>query len=412
MRQGLPEAGTPWHELEAEMRALAASDVDWRRGRTAVYVFNAGEEVHRVGREAYAMFMAENGLGLRAFPSLKRMEEEVVGFGLSLLHAPPDAAGDMTSGGTESIAMAMKACRDWWRARGRPTDGGEVVAPRSAHPAFDKAAHMLGLTVVRTPLGADLRADPQAMAEAVGERTLMLVGSAPCFPYGLIDPIEEIAALARERGLWMHVDACVGGYFIPFAAMNGVAIEPFDFAVEGVWSMSADLHKYGYAPKGASTVLYRSAEMRACQVFDVDVWPNGRMTTPTMAGTRPGGAIAAAWAVMRHLGIAGYREKAAQVVAARRAVQEGVTGLGFRALGEPRLGLLAFGDPSRDVLAVADAMRERGWVSSRVAAPDGIHLMLSPAHVDFVADYLEDLAAATAETAAAGRRSDGRGFYA
>ena len=329
MRKSIPDKGAPWDAIQRELESFGKGDADWRSARTAVYVFNPGEDVMRVAKDAYAMYQSENALGPLAFPSLKRMEDEVIGMGLSLLHAPEGAAGNMTSGGTESIMMAVKACRDQARSEGRDTLDAEILAPISVHPAFDKAAHYLGLRVVRVAVADDLRADVGAMARAVTERTLMLVGSAPCFPYGLIDPIEELDALARQRGLWLHVDACVGGYFAPFARMNGIEVPAFDFELEGVRSMSADLHKYGYAAKGASTVMHRSEEQRAHQSFEFDGWPSGHMSTPNMAGTRPGGAIASAWAVMHYLGIDGYRAKARQVTDTREKLTRGVERLGL-----------------------------------------------------------------------------------
>jgi glutamate/tyrosine decarboxylase-like PLP-dependent enzyme len=271
-----------------------------------------------------------------------------------------------------------------------------IVAPRSAHPAFDKAARYLGMEVVRTPLGPDLKADPAAMAAALTPRTVMLVGSAPCFPFGLVDPIPELSRLAEARDLWLHVDACVGGYFAPFARMNGVELPDFDFALPGVQSVSADLHKYGYAAKGASTVTYRDPARHACQAFHFDDWPCRAMTTPTFAGTRPGGAIAAAWSVMRYLGVEGYRERARTVVAARARLEARVRELGLTVHGEPRLGLVAFGARDVDILAVGVRMRSLGWVSSRTQGPDGIHPMLSPGHAGVLETYLRDLEACLA----------------
>ena len=241
MRQRLPDAGTPWTDLATRMKDMASGDVDWRHGRAAVYVFDPGPDVLAVQREAYTMFMAENGLGPRAFPSLAAMERAVVDFGLGLLNAPDDADGTMTSGGSESILLAVKTARDYAAAHGMDVTRGEIVAPFSAHPAFDKAAHLMGLKLVRVPLGADLLPDLAAMNAAIGPRTFMMVGSAPCFPYGLIEPIAALGRIAQTHGLWLHVDSCVGGYFAPFAAMNGEDVPPFDFRVAGVMSMSADL---------------------------------------------------------------------------------------------------------------------------------------------------------------------------
>ncbi|HWA60407.1 MAG TPA: aminotransferase class I/II-fold pyridoxal phosphate-dependent enzyme [Caulobacteraceae bacterium] len=388
MRAQLPAAGEPWPALRERMAAMGEGDVDWRHGKTAVYVFNAGEDVEQVQREAYALYMAENGLGPAAFPSLKGMEEAVIGYGLSLLHAPEEATGSITSGGTDSITMAMKAARDVARRKGRP-GRLNVVLPRSAHLAFDKAAALMEVEVRRTPL-KDFLADVQAMDAAADDDTIMIVGSAPCFPYGLMDPIAELGALAQARGLWLHVDACVGGYAAPFVRMNGADIAPFDFEVAGVSSMSADLHKYGFCAKGASTVLFRSAELWKAMVFDFRDWPGGRMVTPTLAGTRPGGAIAAAYAVMTYLGVEGYRERHGQVVAAREIIEAGVRERGYAVHGRPQLGLVSFSGMA-SAPALWMKMRERGWFTSTTSEPPGLHLMLSPVHREVAHTYLEDL---------------------
>ncbi|ACG78650.1 putative sphingosine-1-phosphate lyase [Phenylobacterium zucineum HLK1] len=391
MAAALPQTGADWPDLKARMQEMGAGDVHWREGKTAVYVFNAGPEVEQVQKEAYALFMSENGLGPAAFPSLARMEAEVVGYGLSLLNAPEGAAGTITSGGTDSITMAVKAARDHARKVRGVTGPLNLVLPRSAHPAFDKACAVMEIEVRRTPL-KDWLADPEAMAAAADDRTVMIVGSAPNFPYGLIDPIGALSDLATARDLWLHVDACVGGYIAPFVRMNGGDIPPFDFKLPGVRSISADLHKYGYCAKGASTVLFRSAELHRLMVFDFNDWPGGRMVTPTLAGTRPGGAIAAAWAVMTFLGVEGYRRKHGQVTRARERIEAGVRELGFSVIGRPQLGLLAFARQDVDCLAVWAKLRERGWFTSVTTEPRGLHLMLSPVHAEIADSYLADLA--------------------
>lgn len=392
MRTSMPDAGSDWPTLKQQMIDRGAGDARWREGRTAVYVFNAGEDVARVQKEAYTLYMSENGLGPLAFPSLKQMEDEVIGMGLSLLHAPEGAAGTMTSGGTDSITMAVKTARDYAIAEKGLQGKGNLVLPYSAHPAFDKAAKLMQLEVRRIPLRADLLADADAMAAAVDANTIMLVGSAPSFPYGLIDDIAALGAVAERLGVWLHVDACVGGYIAPFVRMNGTDIPPFDFDVSAVMSMSADLHKYGYCAKGASTVLYRSAELHAHMVFDCDNWPGGRMITPTLAGTRPGGAISAAWAVMNYLGVEGYRRKQSEVTEARRRIEEGVKALGFEVLGRPLLGIVAFSHPELDVFAIYKQMYRKGWFTSLTTEPPALHLMLSPFHLTVTDIYLKDLA--------------------
>lgn len=391
MRSPLPDTGAPWPDLQARMLGYATGDVAWRDGKTAVYVFNAGPEVEQVQKQAYALFQSENGLGPTAFPSLKRMEDEVIGFALGLLHAPDDAAGNITSGGTDSITMAVKAARDFARKAGGVTGPLNMVIPRSAHPAFDKACAVMEIEVRRTAL-VDYLADPAAMVAAADASTMMIVGSAPNFPYGLMDPIAALSELALARDLWLHVDACVGGYIAPFVRMNGAAIAPFDFQLAGVRSMSADLHKYGYCAKGASTVLFRSEALRKHMVFDFKDWPGGRMVTPTLAGTRPGGAISAAWAVMNFLGVAGYREKQALVTAARETIAAGVEALGFTVLGAPKLGILAFTRADVDCVALWSRLRERGWFTGVTTEPKSLHLMLSPIHAQVADAYLADLA--------------------
>lgn len=398
----MPERGRAWDDVRRDMISRGAGDVAWRDGKTAVYVFNAGEDVHALQHEAYGLFMAENGLGPLAFPSLAQMEKDVISMALGLLHGPEGSTGAITSGGTDSITMAIKAARDHARAAGKPRDGQNIVIPRSGHLAFHKAALLMDIEIRSVPLKTDgsYEADPAAMAEAIDGATIMLVGSAPQFPHGIIDPITELAKVAEAKDVWLHVDACVGGYFAPFARMNGVPVPDFDFAIPAVKSMSADLHKYGYCAKGASTVLFRSAELYKHMPFNLRDWAGAPMKTPTLAGTRPGGAISAAWAVMNVLGIEGYREKQGLVCATRERMEAGVRALGFEVLGKPLLGLMAFRHPAADTLALYSAMRARGWFTSITAEPPSLHLMLSPKHAEVAGDYLDDLAQSLADVQA------------
>ena len=404
----MPTDGRDWAELKREMIERGTGDAKWREGKTAVYVFNAGEDVAAVQKEAYTLYMSENGLGPLAFPSLKQMEDEVIGMGLSLLHAPEDGAGTITSGGTDSITMAVKAARDHARATRGVSAAANLVAPFSAHPAFDKAAHLMDIEVRKVPVGDNLLADVAAMADAIDEQTVMLVGSAPNFPYGLIDPIEALGRVAEARSLWLHVDACVGGYFAPFARMNGLPVAPFDFSVPGVRSISADLHKYGYTAKGASTLFHRSAAQREHQVFQFDAWPAGGMTTPTAAGTRPGGAIASAWAVLHYLGVEGYREKARLVTDTRAHLMTEIAAHpALRTFGDPQLGLFTYGSDELDIFAVWGRMAKRGWFTGLVTEPRGIHLMLSPVHAQVADEYLRDLRESVDDVAATGEDAAG-----
>ena len=399
----MPEQGRPWQDVKQEMQTRGANDAKWRDGRTAVYVFNAGDEIAAIQKEAYAAFMSENGLGPLAFPSLAQMEKDVVSMGLGLLHGPDGSTGAMTSGGTDSITMAIKTARDYARSQGRARERANIVLPFSAHLAFDKAAVLMDIEVRRIPIKTDgtYEADVAEMVASCDDDTIMIVGSAPNFPHGIIDPIEALSNAAIKKGLWLHVDACVGGYFAPFARMNGVPVPAFDFELPGVHSMSADLHKYGYAAKGASTVLFRSEALFEHMPFDMNQWSGAPMKTPTLAGTRPGGAISAAWAVMNHLGVEGYKRLQGQVCATRERVEEGVKRLGFEVLGNPMLGLVAFRHPDHHAFAIYGEIYRRGWFTSVTKSPPSLHLMLSPKHADFIEDYLADLEASVQAVAAA-----------
>lgn len=397
-----PIQGTPWPELRTQLEAAGQRDIAWRDGRLPMFIHFAGDDVLEVAKQAFLMYFSENGLGLRAFGSLATFESEVVAMGLDLLHGDADCRGAMTTGGTESIFLAVKAARDTALAQRPGIRRPQMVLPASAHPAFDKAAHFMGLEVVRTPLGAGFLADPAAMAAAITDDTVLLVGSAPAYPHGVVDPIGEIAALAEGRGLWMHVDACVGGYFAPFARMLGVSLPDWDFTVPGVTSISADLHKYGYTAKGASTLFFRNAKAFSAMGWAFDNWQRGQYFTHTLVGTRAGGAIAAAWAVMRYLGADGYKRITERVLATRRALADGATALGLPPLGNPQLGILAFGSPEHDMGAIGARMNKRGWVTALNKNPAGIHHMLNLTHEPVISRYLADLAEAMAEVRAAG----------
>ncbi len=390
----LPPHGKSQAELRRMMAAARAQDVHWREGRVFSLVYYAGEDVERVAQEAYSTFFAENALNPTAFPSLRRFESEVIAMTASLLHADTQVAGNMTSGGTESLLMSMLTAREWARAHHPHIATPEVVLPASAHPAFDKAAHYFGMRLVRTPLREDFRADVAAMEEAITPNTVMLVGSAPSYPQGVVDPIAHIAALAQARDLLCHVDACVGGMMLPFIERLGYPTPPWDFRVPGVTSISVDLHKYGYTAKGASIILYRTKALRRHQLFASIDWPGGIYASPTMAGTRPGGVIAAAWAVMTYLGEDGYLERARTVMDVRDAILAGVASIpDLHVLSDPDMSILALASETLDIYLVADEMSVRGWHLDRQQNPPSLHMTLHYGHKEIVKPFLQDLRA-------------------
>lgn len=392
-----PARGKPKEEVFRAMRQMRDGDVNWRQGRVFSLVFYAGEDVAQVIREAYTLFLSENALNPTAFPSLRRMEAEVVAMSAALLGGDAQACGAMTSGGTESILMAVKTAREW-AARTRPEiHSPEMVLPLSAHPAFDKAAHYFGVKAVRTPLRPDFRADVDAMRAAINPNTILLVGSAPSYPQGVVDPIGEISELALESNLLCHVDACVGGFMLPFVRCLGYPIPDFDFRLPGVTSISADLHKYGYAAKGASVILYRTAELRRCQFFITTDWPGGIYASPAMAGTRPGGAIAAAWAVLNYLGEEGYLRLAREVMQATEKLKAGINAIrGIKILSDPEMSVMAIGSNGLNLYEVGDEMSLRGWQLDRQHFPPCLHLTINYAHVGIVDGFLRDLRASAA----------------
>lgn len=389
-----PEQGMAPERVLAELRRRKQGDVAWQGGRSPAFVFKANSTVDALGRDAFVEYFAENALGaFSAFPSVRGLEQEVVAMALDLFHGPEDAAGFMSTGGSESILLAVQACRKRAREqRGEPRHCGNIVASETLHPAFDKAASLMDLTIRRVPVDQDWRADIKAMEAAIDDDTILLVGSAPNFPYGMIDPIAELSRIALARSLWLHVDACVGGYLAPFARMLGRPLPAFDFELEGVCSMSADLHKYGFAPKPASTVLYRSADLAAYQPFEYNDWPSGRFLTTTVVGTRPAGGVAAAWATLRHLGKAGYCSITQELLA---GIDEYRVALGdieeLYIVGEPDLAIVAFGARNLDAYAIAKQLATRGWLPSLVKRPRAIHRMMSMLHVETQAQYLHDL---------------------
>jgi glutamate/tyrosine decarboxylase-like PLP-dependent enzyme len=392
MATQLPQNGTDSAELLEQMKQLRRDDVDWHGGRVWSLVYHIDDEVGEFLRKAHALYMEVNGLNLSTFPSLRKYETEVVSMAAHLLNGGDTACGTLTSGGTESILMALKTARSWAKATKPQIKFPEVVAPISAHPAFNKAAEYLGLKLVMTPLRNDYRADVQALANAITPNTILVVGSAPSYPQGVVDPIPEIAALAQQHGILCHVDACVGGFMLPFLRKLGKPVPAFDFAVPGVTSMSADLHKYGYAAKGASLILHRTPELRQYQFYVYTGWTGGIYASPAAAGTRPGGSIAAAWGILNHLGESGYLKLAERTWEHTQRLRQGIEAIeGLRLVGDPDMTLLSFTSDQFDIYAVGDEMTIRGWHIDRQQNPPNLHLTVMANHGPVVEPFLHDL---------------------
>jgi sphinganine-1-phosphate aldolase len=413
----LPERGLDTDQVLRTVRDLAAREEPrWRDGLASGAVYHGGDDHVAFLNQVYATASQVNPLHADLWPSGAKFEAEIVAMTAAMLGG--DAAGDdpsrqvvgtVTSGGTESILLAMKAYRDRARtgARRRVTRP-EVVAPTTAHVAFDKAAQYFRIKLVRVPVGADYRADVGAMRRAVTRNTVALVGSAPSFPHGVVDPIEELAAVAAERGIGFHTDACLGGFVLPWARRLGYDVPAFDFRVPGVTSMSADTHKFGYAAKGTSVVLYRGTELRSHQYFTATEWPGGLYFSPTLAGSRPGGLSAACWAAMVATGEDGYLEATRRVLETGAAIRDGIAAIPrLRVLGDP-LWVVAFASDTVDVYRVLDRMTRRGWSLNGLHRPPAVHLCVTLRHTRpgvaerFLADLETSVAEAEAEPTAAG----------
>jgi len=389
-----PEKGLEESAIWQVMDCAKQGDVDWRGGRLpGFYVHFANDDVDRVGKIAFQKFQATNALGLGAFPSIKKFESEVVEWALSLFQAKEGVAS-ITSGGTESIFIALKTAREWAKATRPEVTHAKMVISHSAHPAFDKAAKYLGLEVVRIAPRADFKTDIDALKGALDDQTIVIGGSAPQFTIGVFDQIEELAAIAESRNIWFHTDACVGGFLSPFVEQNGHAIPAWDFRVKGVKSISADLHKYGFAPKGASIVAFADAGYQKFQVFDFTNWSRGRYVTSTFAGTRSGASIAAAWAVMRFLGNEGYRKIAEQVWQIRERLLREIPAIdGLFVCGDPELTVMSYGSKTLDVGDIAAGLAAKGWYTVTPSLnPPAINLgILSLAFGEVLDLYLNDL---------------------
>ena len=397
---------TSAEDILAELRSLRAADLPTHGGRTLAYVYDSGlAGVDELAASAHALASSANGLDPTAFPSLLRMENDLVAAAADLLGGSAETVGSVTSGGTESCLLSVLAARD---ARPEITSPN-VVLPTTAHAAFHKAAHFFGVRPISVPVDpTTFRADPAAMAAAIDESTVLVVASAPSYAHGVVDPIPEIAAAAAARGVRMHVDACIGGWVLPYFVKLGADVPPFDFGVEGVTSISVDLHKYAYCPKGVSVLLHASAELRRSQYFASADWPGYTMLNTTLQSTRSGGPLAAAWAVLKHIGEDGYLKLASDTRDAVREIRAGIETIdGLRILGDPDSTLLAMTSTGDfDLFTVADEMRERGWYTqpqfAHQSSPMNLHLTITAANRGNEKEFLADLTASAEAARAAG----------
>ena len=408
------EAPTDADTVRNELMALSRDDVDVFGGRVFSLAYVPDPVTQALSNDAYRMFAHTNGLNADAFPSLRRMQADVVSQMLGWSHGPAGAAGFMTSGGTESLILAVRSAL---RMRITSASAGDsssprlapgrfnMVLPTSAHAAFEKAADYFDVEARRIPVMPDWRANVSMMADAVDADTILLIGSAPQYPQGVVDPIAELSDLALSRHIPLHVDACIGGVTLTFLERAGEHVPLWDFRLDGVTSLSVDLHKYGYTAKGAGVLLYRDKQRRAAQTFVTDNWLGGLYGSSGILGTKSGGPIASAWAVMRHLGDSGFQ---ALTMSARRAALRLADHLEqhevFQLRSQPDSTLVSFGTHRNDesIFAIADVLRTKGWYLDRQGPPPSLHATVNAVHESVMTEFLRDLDEAASEVSASG----------
>jgi glutamate/tyrosine decarboxylase-like PLP-dependent enzyme len=399
----IPQTGKSPEEILKNLQQFKQHDLAWRDGRVLAYVYDAGKDVEAVVKQAFTMYLSENALDPTTFPSTLHMERDIMRMVANLLRGDEHVVGNVSTGGTESIMLAVKTARDWAKAEKGITAPEMVLCP-TAHAAFHKAAHYLGVALRVVPFESDtFQVDMEAMVAAINENTILLVASAPCYSHGVMDDVVAVASLAQKHDILCHVDACIGGFQLSFMRLLGYKIPPFDFTVPGVTSISIDLHKYGYSAKGASVILYRSKEIRRYQIFSCLSTTAYAIINPTVLSTKSGGPLAGAWAVLNYLGEEGYLRITKEVAEATQTLIDGINAMpDLYVLGEPVMCIFALESDTVNVFQLADVMRSKGWYLQPQFSADplhpNIHITVNQSTVPHVADFLRDLAAGVAET--------------
>ncbi|KAJ1656417.1 Dihydrosphingosine phosphate lyase [Dispira simplex] len=400
--RALPVTGRSEHDIMADLKRRNEMNTQWQEGKVSGTVYHGGEELNKLITEAFGLFTVSNPLHPDVFPGLRRMEAEVVSMVLGMYHAPTEAVGTTTSGGTESIIMAVRAHLVWAQHHRGVTDP-EIVLPATAHAAFDKAAEYFGIRVIHIPIDAETKqVHIPSVQRAISGNTVMLVGSAPNFPHGIIDDIEALSQLATKHKVGLHVDCCLGGFLVPFMEQAGYPLPLFDFRLPGVTSISCDTHKYGFAPKGSSVVMYRNKALQHSQYFVAPDWPGGIYASPTIAGSRPGALIAGCWAAMMYMGEQSYVDSTRRIVSATRYVKEQIEAIPeLRLIGDPLVSVVAFAAyVPVNIYGVNDELHARGWNLNVLQYPACLHFCFTLPSASMAEQFVRDLKEAVAKVKA------------
>ncbi len=388
----IPENGVSKAELVIRLETLKSADARWDLGKVFGFVYHPGNHYARMSEEYLNAFLYESTLNPSIFPSLKDFETDITRMVVELMHGDSQVAGNITSGGSESIFLALKVARDSAVGKIPEDTQWEVILPETTHPSFLKACHYLGIKAVIVPVGEDKRADAKGMERAITSSTILMACSAPCYPYGVVDPVRDIGRIALKHKVLFHVDACMGGFMLPFLEELGYPVPGFDFRTPGVSSISIDAHKYGYAPKGVSVILYKNRKLRRKQFFVHADWSGGIFASTAFMGTKSGGPLAGCWAVMNHLGREGYKTIASQVMKTTRKIWEGIElHPGLHIIGNPDMSVLAFTSENGDIFNIGDALSTKGWHLDRLQFPDALHLTITQLNIGKEEEFLADL---------------------
>lgn len=396
----IPFEGRNPQDILHDLRALKKDDIQWRNGRLFSYIYHPGDEGEALLKAAYSEYLTENGIDPTSFPSLVQMENDVIGFMGKWLRGDENVVGHLTTGGTESLLLALKTARDRARALQPHITKPEVILPFTVHSSFFKACAYFDLVPVVIPVRDDYRADVEAIRNAITENTVLITASAPSYAFGVVDPIREIGEIALENDILFHVDACIGGFIVGGARLAGLPADDFDFSVPGVTSISVDIHKYGYAAKGCSALLYKNDEIRKYQYFICADWTGYSIVNPTMLSSKTGGPLAGAWAMFNYFGENGYVNLAKETIATTQKLAAGINRIpGLKVLGDvPKGSLFTFicEDKNLNIFELNDEMQARGWkvqlqLGTKIA-PANIHLTVNKSHTETAEDFLVDLA--------------------
>lgn len=412
----LPSSGMSKDQLESELQRLhdLGGTTDWQSGKVSGAIYHGGKEMGELLSSAYSLFSLSNPLHPDVFPGVRKMEAEVVQMVLNMFNSPANGGGTTTSGGTESILMACKAARE----KGKFEKGitkPEMIVPITVHAAFDKAASYFGIKLHHVEVDPiTFQVNLSSVERLINKNTVLLAGSAPNFPHGVIDDIASLSALGVLYKIPVHVDACLGSFLVPFLEKAGFEAPIFDFRLPGITSISCDTHKYGFAPKGSSVVMYRDRSIRKYQYFVSTDWPGGVYASPSIAGSRPGAIIAGCWTAMMNMGENGYTESCREIVGARVKIQDRIVKEipELRIIGKPLVSVVSFDSPSVNIYTVGDKMSKLGWHLNGLQSPPALHIACTKLTVNAVDTLIADLKTCVAEVVAEGGGGDAGKFIA